>query len=267
MFFNPYQGQQLFEEHERRVRTLQLERAALAARAERNKTMLQLADRCWQFAANLVQTTWRWGQGNLHRMRQAAPSNPGLITVRPLRSDDVNPIHAMHGRLSPESLYYRYLRQRPPTPDETAALYRLNPAAGAGFVATVSPHDERIVGVAYYVHEADAQARTAEVGILVEDQFQGQGIGRHLWQQLQQHALASALHGLRVLSHPRNQRMARIVQGSGLPYQTKINSGLNEYLIALGQPFTDTEKEQADSERHALLAGQRESAQISAHWN
>ena len=76
MFFDPYQGQYLFEEHERRVRELYLERAALAASAARNQALAQLADRCWQFAAGLASRTWQWGRGALHRMRWAPPS-PG----------------------------------------------------------------------------------------------------------------------------------------------------------------------------------------------
>jgi hypothetical protein len=60
MFFNPFQGQHLFEEHERRVREL--------------VAMAQLADQCWQLAAGLASRTWRWGRGTLHRMRWALPS-------------------------------------------------------------------------------------------------------------------------------------------------------------------------------------------------
>jgi RimJ/RimL family protein N-acetyltransferase len=172
--------------------------------------------------------TGQWGT------RSSQP-NPAGIIVRPLQPDDVGLIHAMHGRLSPESLYYRYLRQRPPTLDEIAALYRLDPGTGAGFVAMALQEDQTIVGVAYYVREAQTQSQTAETAILVEDQFQGQGIGRCLWQQLQQHAQAHQIHQLRVFLDPGNGRMQRLVHGSGLPYTAKVQGGLKEYLVTLDQ--------------------------------
>jgi RimJ/RimL family protein N-acetyltransferase len=142
----------------------------------------------------------------------------------------------MHGRLSPESLYYRYLQHRQPTLDEIAAHYHLDPATGAGFVATLQQRDETVVGVAYYVREAHIQPPTAEPGILVEDRFQGQGIGRSLWQRMQQHAQAHDIHRLRVFFHPGNQRMQRLLHGSGLPYTVKAHSGLQECLVALPGP-------------------------------
>jgi GNAT superfamily N-acetyltransferase len=119
----------------------------------------------------------------------------------------------MPQRLSPESVYYRYLQYRRPTLAEIAAVCQLAPERGAGFVATLPAEPTTIVGVAYYVREAYTLEPTAEPGILVEDRFQAQGIGRRLWQQLQHHAQANGLRRLRVLPHPNNQRLARL----GLP--------------------------------------------------
>lgn len=160
-------------------------------------------------------------------------SNPTSVTVRPLQPDDASLIYAMHGRLSPESIYYRYLQHRPPTLDAIATLYRLDPATGAGFVATVQQQDEIIVGVACYVRETYTEPPTAELGILVEDRFQGQGVGRRLWQRIQRHAQTHQIHQLRVLVHPGNQRMQRLLRGSGLSYTTSTCDGVHEYLVAL----------------------------------
>ncbi|RIK35140.1 MAG: hypothetical protein DCC55_31230 [Chloroflexi bacterium] len=65
--FDPYLGQHLFEEHERRVCALQWERVALKARAERTNAMAQLAGKCVRLAVGLAMTTWRWGRSTLHR--------------------------------------------------------------------------------------------------------------------------------------------------------------------------------------------------------
>lgn len=165
-------------------------------------------------------------------MRRPQP-NLTAIAVRPLQPDDVELIAAMHERLSPESIYSRYLQQRPPGSAEMAALGRLDPASGAGFVATAQQRTEIVVGLAHYVREAQTELPIAEAGILVEDQFQGQRVGRILWQRLQQHAQAHQIHQLRVLLHPHNLRMQRLVQGGGLPYTARAQDGLYEYLVTL----------------------------------
>lgn len=157
------------------------------------------------------------------------------VTIRSIQPDDAGLIYAMHQRLSPDSLYYRYLQVRKPTLDEIAAVCHLDPAKGAGFVATTQRSAEIVVGIAYYVREAHTQQPTAEPGILVEDEFQGQGIGRMLWQQMQQHAMDNRIQRLRVLFHRTNQRLARLVQSGGLPYQAQASDGLSEYLVALGE--------------------------------
>ncbi len=169
--------------------------------------------------------------------QQAEPlsQDKSAVTVRPIQADDAGLLYAMHQRLSLDSIYYRYLQYRPPTLAELEQVCQLAPERGAGFVATVQQDDERVVGVAYYVREPQEQAPTAELGILVEDQFQGQGIGRRLWQRMQQHALRHTIRKLRVLFHPNNQRVARLVSSSGFAYQATRHSGLSEYLVALGE--------------------------------
>lgn len=178
-------------------------------------------------------------------LRSTAESNG--VTMRPIQPGDADLLFAMHQRLSPESIYYRYLQYRRPTLAEIATICRLTPARGAGFVATQpEPGVDApplIVGMAYYIREAHALEPTAEPGILVEDRFQNQGIGRRLWQQMQRHAQMAGLHRLRVWAHPHNQHLAQLVRGGGLPYQANAYDGLSEYLIDLGElPRDNTDR-------------------------
>jgi RimJ/RimL family protein N-acetyltransferase len=167
------------------------------------------------------------------RVTGQLPQNLDRVTVRPIQPGDAGLIDEMHRRLSPESLYYRYLRPRIPPLTEIEEVCTLAPEKGAGFVATVQQQKETIVSLAYYVREAHAQHLTAEPGILVEDRFQGQGIGRRLWQQLHDHAKANQIRQLRVFVEPSNQRILRLLQGSGFAYQAQANYGLSEYLVSL----------------------------------
>lgn len=164
------------------------------------------------------------------------------LLVRPLTVADADLVDAMHQRLSPTSIYYRYLQYRKPTAAEIATVCRLEPARGRGLVAVTQGAPDVIVGLAYYVREAYAAEPTAEPGILIEDRFQTQGVGRRLWQQLQQVALCDGLRWLRVWSHPENYRMTQLVRGGGFPYTAKVYDGLSEYLVALGAGATAARK-------------------------
>lgn len=158
------------------------------------------------------------------------------VTVRPIRPDDADAIHALHKRLLPESLYYRYLQYRIPPWEEVAALCDMPPEQGAGFVAVMQSGRENIVGVAHYVRDGAPRAEAAELAILVEDRYQGLGIGRMLWQRLHRHAGAERLSELRVVFDLRNHRILRLIQGSGYRYEPGFDGDLNEYRVALGEP-------------------------------
>lgn len=163
-----------------------------------------------------------------------SPQNTNGVTVRSIQPSDAPLLDEMHQRLSPESVYARYLQYRTPTLAEIVTICGLDPAKGAGFVASVEA-EGIIVGLAYYVREARAPEPTAEPGILVEDRFQAYGIGRHLWQTLQRHAQLASIRWLRVWSHSGNQRLAQLVRGGGAPYTAQIRYGLSEYLVDLGE--------------------------------
>lgn len=202
--------------------------------------------------------------------RPAQPAHK-RVTVRAIRPADADLIDKMHRRLTPDSIYYRYLRYRPPTLTEIAAICRLDPTKGVGLVATVHAGaeyiEESIVGVAYYVREAAAGHQTAEPGILVEDRFQAQGIGRSLWQQLQQHAQRDGLHWLRVLTHPHNERVARLVQGAGLPYVATVHGDLHEYLVQIETPPNPIAVQVTKPLRSTLVGHWRHLRnQLSWHW-
>ncbi len=187
--------------------------------------------------------------------KQSPPNKP-TVTVRPIQPGDADLINEMHQRLSPDSIYYRYLQARIPSIAEIEQVCRLDPAKGAGFVATAQRGAEIIVGVAYYVREPQAEGPTAEPGILIEDQFQGQGIGRRLWQQLHEHAKANQIRWLRVLFNPNNYRVLRLLQESGFAYQAQANWWLNEYLVALGEPPHQSRWQRVFNHFGLLLAGQ-----------
>lgn len=153
--------------------------------------------------------------------------------IRRIRPSDLGLIDAMHQRLSPESIYLRYFQCRVPSREELAIVCHLPPATGEALVATLPGDEEQVIGLAYYIREKMTSLPTAELGILVEDQFQGQGIGRQLWQQLHHCAQARQISRLRVLSDPGNQRIQHLIKNSGYTYRASTADDFNEFIVFL----------------------------------
>lgn len=176
--------------------------------------------------------------------------------IRPIRPSDLKLVYEMHQRLSPESIYYRYLQYRTPAWEELATICHLPPETGEALVATLNGDAERIIGLAYYVRERATYLPTAELGILVEDLFQGQGIGRQLWQRLHRSAEAKRIRQLRVLSEPGNRRIRRLIEGSGYPYRASIEDDLHEFMVFLDEQPQRTQAMQRLSQMGRLILQQ-----------
>jgi L-amino acid N-acyltransferase YncA len=135
------------------------------------------------------------------------------VTIRPARPDDVQAILDMHRRLSSNSLYLRYLVPYLPdyVPAHLRAVCRQSPQQGATLVAV---HEGQVIGFGYYIIKPE-QPDTAEPALLIEDQFQGQGIGKRLLNQLITAARAQGVIFFDALTHNTNQRMLRLLNRSG----------------------------------------------------
>ena len=155
------------------------------------------------------------------------------VNIRPLRSDDIPLLQEMHRRLSPGSVYYRYLRAYTPTLHDWQQICQLQEQKqGAALVAATAEPWEKIMGLAYYVINP-AYRQTAEPAILVEDRFQGLGLGRILFHQLSRLAQSNHVHTFDALVHAGNQAILRLIQGTGYPFTTELAYGTREVRISL----------------------------------
>jgi GNAT superfamily N-acetyltransferase len=101
---------------------------------------------------------------------------PG-VAVRVIRADDADRLGRLFYRLSPESVYRRFftLYSHPPA----GALRELADLDHDRRDAVVAVVDGEVVGVARYAALA-GQQRVAEIAVVVEDAWQGHGLGRRL---------------------------------------------------------------------------------------
>lgn len=158
-----------------------------------------------------------------------------VALIRPVNLSDAPLIEAMHHRLSMESLYHRYLRPYMPSLAEIERICQLEGGAGgAAFVAVLPASPERILGLGYYLSEGNPQVPIADPALLIEDGFQGLGLGKLLFQHLGQYARSRGVRAFQMLIHRANPRMMGVIERSGFPFQKgNLDFGAREIEVLL----------------------------------
>ena len=154
------------------------------------------------------------------------------VSVRPVRTSDLVLIQEMHGRLSKESVYLRYLAPKPPHVQDLERMCFLDGRQGMALVATVGQAPHKVVATACYcVHPGDPSR--AEPAVLVEDAYQGQGLGKRLFLALCQQARLKGVEVSECFTHLENHRVLGLIRGCGLRYENGCSRGVREIRVRL----------------------------------
>ena len=156
------------------------------------------------------------------------------VLVRATRQHDAELIWDMHERLSNDSVYFRYLGANKPSIESLQQLCSSGGVAGKVLVATVKEPQERVVAIACYHIDAD-NSSVAEPAVLVEDSYQGCGLGKRVMIALCKDAVQKGVKVFKTFIHPSNYRVMGLIQGSGLYFESKYNDGLKEIWVWLPQ--------------------------------
>ena len=106
------------------------------------------------------------------------------VLFRHIRPDDKGRLLAAVERLSPESSYKRFLSPKPSlNSSELRYLTEIDGHDHVAIAAVPADDPETIVGVARFVRLPDLPD-TAEAAIVVDDDYQGHGLGRELGRRL-----------------------------------------------------------------------------------
>lgn len=162
------------------------------------------------------------------------------VTIRPARPADFPLLEEMYNRLSTRSLYNRYLYTHKPDVNEIKPLCNIKPERGKAFVAAVYEPTERIIGIAHYIIEHGTPHVTAEPCFLIEDAYQGLGLGTKLSKHLSEYAIASGIERFHTLVHSGNRAMIRVFRKGGYPIAGNHSYGTWEAEIKL-VPETEAE--------------------------
>jgi RimJ/RimL family protein N-acetyltransferase len=162
----------------------------------------------------------------------SVPLDETGVTVRPARQSDVMLLQEMHLRLSKESVYYRYLAPRTPDREALQSLCFLDDPSGLAIVATVEEPQEKVIAMACYAADPD-DPTAAEPAILVEDSYQGCGLGKRMFLALCQQASLEGLERFECFTHPANHRVLCLIKGCGLRYECTYGRGVREIRVWL----------------------------------
>jgi len=155
------------------------------------------------------------------------------VTIRPVIPEDAPRLQALYSRLSPESIYYRFLSQaKELTREQAERLANVDYDARMAFVATLGPGiDDPIIGVARYAE--GLEPTVAEAGVVVEDRFQRLGLGTLLLTELVEHARAQGIHTFVGWIHQSNAAILQFIRRSGLSTHSRLESGVWEIRVEL----------------------------------
>lgn len=156
---------------------------------------------------------------------------PAPLTFRPVQAADVALILEMHQRLSTRTIYNRYHSPRIPTRSEISQICGLAAKGnGRALVVTTGGKITTLVGLGYYIVSGP---ETAEIALLVEDIFQGQGIGKRLLQQLTELAVVQGIGFFDAQVLPSNKPMIHLLHNTGLVIYNRLDYGAREMRIRL----------------------------------
>jgi GNAT superfamily N-acetyltransferase len=156
----------------------------------------------------------------------------GPLRLRPLRADDGDRLCGLYRRLSPESLYRRFLSPMPtPRRDLLARLLDVDHCHREAIGAL---DGDDIVAVARYLRPPSADV--AEVALVVADEWQRRGLGRLLVRHLARLARRRGVRAFAGTIAGENRPALLLVRSVGPDVSVSWASGEIEFEIPLDRP-------------------------------
>ncbi|GLY21300.1 bifunctional GNAT family N-acetyltransferase/acetate--CoA ligase family protein [Micromonospora sp. NBRC 101691] len=162
-------------------------------------------------------------------------SDGTTVQLRPIHPDDAPGIVAMHSRFSERTRYLRYFSPYPRIPERD--LHRFVYVDHHDREAFVVLAGDRIVAVGRY-ERLGPGSPDAEVAFVVEDAYQGRGIGSVLLEHLADAARRAGITSFVAEVLPANGAMLRVFADFGYQVQRQFADG----VVHLSFPIAPTEQ-------------------------
>jgi len=159
------------------------------------------------------------------------------VMIRLIRPDDAQRLQEFHSRLSSETIYYRFLENHPVLLDREANYFTtLDYESRVALIATTrAGREEAIVGVARYDVFIPQDEETAEAAFVIEDRFQGKGLGTALMTRLAHYALENGVYYFVFTVHAMNQKMLALIRKTGQIVERSQTGGVHDVRVRLSE--------------------------------
>ena len=147
----------------------------------------------------------------------------GTVWIRLARPEDSDAVAAMHERCSESTLYRRYLTAVGQWRDVT--LRRLT-GGHRGATLVAMSEDGTIVGLGHVFPDASSRSQTAEIAVLVEDAYQGRGVGTRLVRHMLELAGRLGFDDVTATVLAQNDEMLRVLDSMGLTWSRHVEAGV-----------------------------------------
>jgi GNAT superfamily N-acetyltransferase len=159
-------------------------------------------------------------------------SDGTVVHIRPIRPDHDEALRAFHSRLSTESIVLRFFGPHPRLSD--AEVARFTTVDGVDRMALVAEQGSEIVAVARY--DRPPGSDEAEVAFVVDDAFQGRGLGTILLQHVAAAARSQGIRRLVADTLSENFRMLHVFRDAGFPRTFTRASEVMRVVMDIGAP-------------------------------
>jgi acetyltransferase len=159
-----------------------------------------------------------------------------LVTLRPIRPDDAPRLQVTFSRLSPETIYLRFLQTFNQLSDEQARKFaNIDYQEQMALVGSIQEEEEeRLIGVARYALLSDHEPGLAEAAVVVRDDYQNRGLGKIILDRLVRYAREHGVSAFLATVQVSNARIVHFIKRSGLPFERKmLEPGVWEIRIQL----------------------------------
>ncbi|HEU4494107.1 MAG TPA: GNAT family N-acetyltransferase [Rubrobacteraceae bacterium] len=155
------------------------------------------------------------------------------VPVREIRADDAEALRRLVGRSSERSIELRFFGPMKELSEEKARRFAEVDGVDRFALVALDPEDEgEIVAVVRYEREADTEGG-AEYAALVEDRFQGRGLGIGLTRHLIEAARKRGIRHLHALVMRENRPMLSLLRSLDFPERRRWEDGVEHIEIDL----------------------------------
>jgi GNAT superfamily N-acetyltransferase len=145
-----------------------------------------------------------------------------IVHIRPILASDAASLVAFHASLSPEAVYLRFFNFHPVL--TAREVQRFTHVDYVARLALVVLDDDRFVAVGRYDRVAGTDE--AEVAFVVKDDYQHQGIGTLLGDELARAARQQGIRTFAADTLAENTAMIEMFHGMGFPVETHFEEGV-----------------------------------------